>query len=647
MLLLPEIVDTICPISSLSNVVHILSAHRFVSAVGRGLVQAACSAVLFVSVSSAQVYDETIYVGPTTGSRETAAIGSKANPYQTIDEAVQYAVYVNKRNERHTQILVAPGTYRESINLITYTNFDTNQPLNESLITIEAEIPTERPIVSGSDVWTEWQISGSTFAHHWPFDWGLTDVRFGNNELADIVKRREMIFVNGDRLTPVDTVTALVAGSFYVDEEIDSVFVFPSNGIDLTTSLVEVAVRPTTWAQEFENNVTIRGLVFQHSNDEWLDGSASIKISSSHGLTIEDCDFRDNNWTGLYIGRSDNVTVRNSRMNDNGGRGLAVWNLRHGRFENSETSGNNWRGFLGNFAGWTVGNNIDSSHDIVFFRHTANNNFARGLWFDTDVKDALVFESTFYNNRNDGLFIEATQGPIAVMHSYVVENGRDGLFTGAVEQLTLEHNFFRDNFRSAIRVSGAIGGREITDFETDSVQIVETRNWTILNNRFVGSGPFMLGTTVDQTTWDDFTSTLTSDFNDWCHPAQGAIFQTVGGSLQTLSQWRLETGQDLNSTYCNPALANEPENTEGVELTIELFPNPLVQSGQIVVKTEHATDHVIQIYDALGRRLKREAWPSATTTTVSIDASSLSAGVYFVIVEAGLNVERREFIVAR
>jgi hypothetical protein len=334
-------------------------------------------------------------------------------------------------------------------------------------------------------------------------------------------------------------------------------------------------------------------------------------------------------------------------MNDNGGRGMAVWNLRHARFEDSETSGNNWRGFLGAFTGWTVGNNVDSSHDVTFFRHTSNNNFARGLWFDTDVQDIVIEASTFYNNKNDGLFIEAAQGPVSVRHSYIVENGRDGLFTGMAERLTLEHNNFRDNFRSAIRVSGSIGGREIKNFETDSVQIVQTRWWTITNNRFTGSGQFMFGTTLDQLTWDDFISTLVSDNNDWCHPAQGAIFQVVGGTLQTMSQWRIETGQDINSTYCNPALGSESEPSPANGFTVDVFPNPISESGRIVIQSESLTEHSVSIYDSIGRLVQSASTNSSTRTEYEIKSSAYASGVYFVIARSGNEVEQRQFTITR
>ncbi|NNE36119.1 MAG: T9SS type A sorting domain-containing protein [Rhodothermales bacterium] len=605
----------------------------------------ACSFLLATSASG-QIFDETIYVGPPTGGGSTT-IGAKSNPYPTIDAAVQYAVYNNKRSGLDTQILIAPGVYRESINLQTFTNFETNQPENESIISIEAEDINQRPIISGSDVWTDWTNSNNLFTHHWPYDWGLTDVRFGDNQLTDIVKRREMVFVNGERLTPVDTRNALVAGTFFVSEEVDSLYVFPKGGLDLNAALVEIGVRPTTWVQQFEDNVTIRGLVFQHAVDEWLDGSASFRINSSDGLTIEDCSFRNNNWTGLYIGRSDSVTVRRSQMNDNGGRGLAVWNLRHARFENSETNGNNWRGFLGNFTGWTVGNNIDSSHDVEFFRHTANNNFARGLWFDTDIQDALVEESTFYNNRNDGLFLEAAQGPIEIRNSYSVENGRDGLFTGAVEKLTLLNNNFRDNVRSAIRISGAAGGRQVTNFETDSTQVVTTRWWTMTGNRFSGQAPFLLGTTVDESAWSEFTATLTSDNNDWCHPAQGAIFQVAGGALQTLKSWQAATGEDLNSTYCNPALGNEEYDIGGQLFDVSIYPNPVTASARVAISADPATAYDVKIFDALGRIVSRREALAIGDSGFQLDASTFANGTYFVIVTDGKTTARRSFTVAK
>lgn len=591
------------------------------------------TAGLSPSSIAAQQYDATLFVDVNAGvGGSTQADGSAQAPFSSLTTAVQHAVYVNKRNGLSTEIVVAPGTYRESVNFSTYTNHTSNQPENDQPILIRAQYPETRPVISGADVFEDWQTSGLLYRTHWTSDWGVTDVQFGGAELSDIVGRREMVFVDGQRLTPVLTRAALVPGSFFADEAADSLFVYPVSAPGFEQAMIEVAVRDRVYQQDFEDNVTIRNLVFENAADPWIEGVAGVRITSSNNLTVEDCEFRSSNWTGLIVSQAENVVLRRLKINDNGGRGLAVWRLKHALVEDSETSGNNWRGFLDLFTGWTVGNNVDSSHDITFRRHTATDNFARGLWFDTDIVNGVLEESVLRDNKNDGLFIEATQGPVFVRGNLIENNGRDGIFSGNTENLHILGNVIRDNLRAAVRLSGRNEGREVEDFETGERYLVEALNWVMRDNRFSGSGPYLMGTTVDPDTWGDFLATLDSDGNDWCHPAFGAVFQVAGGALITLDQWRALTGQDAASTYCAPStVGNEGERNSDLEVSAP-YPNPTADIATFAITgIESSAAYTVSVFDLLGRKVRTAAVVTATTTgsaSVSLDVSMLAPGTY-------------------
>jgi len=61
--------------------------------------------------------------------------------------------------------------------------------------------------------------------------------------LADIVRRREMVFVNGTALDQALSYSELQAGRFYVDENAQTLYIQPTGNIPISGAAVEVAVR--------------------------------------------------------------------------------------------------------------------------------------------------------------------------------------------------------------------------------------------------------------------------------------------------------------------------------------------------------------------------------------------------------------------
>ncbi len=536
-----------------------------------------CAAVLSFSVAFAiasptaiaQSFDVTLHVNGNASNASDTNGGSSTAPLKTINAAMSRAIN-SKRNSTSTRILVYPATYRESINLRTYTNFPSNQPNNQTPIRVEAQNPGNKPVVSGADVWSSgWSQQGNVHSHNWSYNWGVTDAPWTNtiNDLTDIVLRREMVYLNNQRLDPVLNQSDLSPGKFYVDETANRLYVYPPQNVNFGSAIKEVAIREELWNQDYENNITIRGIVFEKSTDPWLDARSQVRIVGSNNVTIEDSEFRFSNWTGLYVGVGSGLTIRRSKINDNGGRGMAMWREKGVLIEDSEALRNNWRGYLQGsipnqtpFTGWTTGGtNIESTHDVTVRRFNLRDNFTRGLWLDTDVIDASFDEIDVSNNENDGMFLEAVQGPITISNSQFTDNLRHGLFTGMAERVSLIDNTFDRNGTSPMRISGNNNGRGISNFETNQYQTVLTRYWTMTGNEFLGSGPYLIGTTVNSTRWAEFVGNLTSNNNNWCDEAKTNVFQRDGGQMLNLAGWRSHTGEDSNSTYC----ADGPPTTGG------------------------------------------------------------------------------------
>src|SRR5437868_1596040 len=178
----------------------------------------------------------TVYVDAVNGSDNNP--GTKQLPFKTIAFAVGAAVSSNQ-SSLGTKVIVNPGTYREALTM-DYSYKDTMLP-----ITIQAAT-TGQAIISGADVSTGWNVySGRSgvYTNSWPNQWGLCALDSGSGTPPpeeDIVRRREMVIVNGTNMSQVMALGAMRIGTFYVDETKGTIYLWPPTGTNMSTATVEV-----------------------------------------------------------------------------------------------------------------------------------------------------------------------------------------------------------------------------------------------------------------------------------------------------------------------------------------------------------------------------------------------------------------------
>jgi hypothetical protein len=292
-----------------------------------------------VAVGMLLVLLDTGFVRATISGEETAKIlyvnnqypqasdqnpGAADLPLKTINTAAKIARQ-NQVNNIGTKIVIYPGTYRERIDLSTYGPVDKDVPI------IFESKEQGKVIVSGSDVWNGWTRQGNTdiYTHSWPYKWGLAPYPAGwegNVVLRPIVRRREMIFVNGKALEQVISLDELKVGRFYVSENDGIVYVWLSPGTDINNTDIEVATRSGLFYANGKRNIALRRLTFQHDNSP-LDGTAVYFVDSSN-ILVEDRRFVWNNWTGLGMSVSRSVSARRNMADHNGGGGMATYKIK-------------------------------------------------------------------------------------------------------------------------------------------------------------------------------------------------------------------------------------------------------------------------------------------------------------------------------
>ena len=528
--------------------------------------------------------------------------GTPARPMATIAGAIRAALSF----KGPVRIAVEPGTYREGALRITRRDWP---------LVIESTGP-DQVVVSGSDVWTRWEIRDQTIVTDWTEDWGEYDLDAGfpkrdREGLQAAGKRSEMVFVDGVLMTQVTEADMLRAGTFLVDLEHGELLVHLSERKSLDEVLIEIGVRPNLLIMLQAHDVTLRGLTFQHAVahpgrkasgfeayavaifGEHVSGNTNSKSDPQRmfceRITIEDCRFVFNNRTGLTIANTKHLTARRCQFDDNGITGVGANRHRHVVFEDCTFNRNNWRlDRLGHVYGWgPAGTKHLFADDIIFRGCTFNDNYATGFWMDMGNSNIVARDCEMKRNTGCGLYFEWSPGPMLVEDCDIVGNGLNtpvidvadgGVLFAEGENLTLRRCRVMDNvnYQIAARPRDRPGIGYWTDEETDG----HVRNLTVEDCLIVG-GRYEAANVPDFYTVKHRTSTLIGQHVHAVESFYPAFVDTYHGTGNTfhhqtstfgfsrggdygydrvnLAEWRAITGQDQGSrwTTIRPILTAE------------------------------------------------------------------------------------------
>lgn len=510
--------------------------------------------------ADAQADVKTIYVDQRDVQAADDNPGTASLPLLTLGRAVAVASEANA-SSTPVRIVVRPGIYRESIRIVP------GEQTTQAPITIEGT--ANDVVVSGADVWDGWtHRRNGIYSHSWSYDWGLgvmppdwpESIRT-YLEANPIIRRSEMVFVDGAPLRQVLSTSELedADGRFFVSEETDELFIHLASTTDLARSIVEVSTRPSLMIVGSRENVTIRNIEFEHAANT-AGGPGAVLIADSRRVEIIDCAFEWNNGSGLSLYRGDEVTVREIEANHNGVGGFTGFGIRKLRVYDSEASFNGWRAASGwdandhssvldmNFIDFGAGQKFFRLRDASFNDFRAVNNLTGGLWLDYDNADVSLEGLTLNGNLTHGLFLEASQGPISLAASQICHN-ETGILVGNASDVDVAQNVIAMNALAQIFFAGE-GERLVDVHDTGQSISLRTKDWEIHGNRIgVVDGSVAVGTHLDLGAWISFIQSLTSEENRYMSLATDEIFQLPGERTLTLSEWRAETGQDLESSF--------------------------------------------------------------------------------------------------
>jgi parallel beta-helix repeat protein len=408
--------------------------------------------------TSADTQVVTLHINPQAVNANDNNNGDESAPLKTIAGAFEKMIPL-RQSGAGVRFLLYPGTYRTPL-LGKWDSGVQNRvdrlPAGAAPLIFEATEPG-KTIISGSDVWTDWQNqSNGLFTREWPHDWGAPKPDWAGPDVTEMTARREMVFVNGERLTQTLDGAKLDDNSFYVDEAANQIRVKVASNVDLNAATVEVAVRKALFFAWDQSNITLRGLVFQHANDAFSEaavsftgyGSSNYPSTGCTNITLENNRIVQNNQAGIDVTARSNVTMRGNTVNDNGFLGIGGGYLSTVVMQGNETARNSWRAWAGNYKEWaTAGVKFLTVDSLTVRRHVAFDNQSDGFWLDTDVKNTIIEDSFFARNAANGLVLEHNGGPFVVRNNTICKNYKSGVSLWSSSGVQLQNNTIANNAR--------------------------------------------------------------------------------------------------------------------------------------------------------------------------------------------------------
>jgi hypothetical protein len=490
-----------------------------------------------------------IYVDASLGSDSNS--GAQATPFKTIQVGINKASALNQQGIG-VKVIINAGVYREAVTIGNYKS-------TGATLTVQAAV-AGTAIISGSNIVSGWTPQNST-TWQAPFTdtTGFCAVPSGwPATYAPIIRRTEMIFVNGTPLSQVMSYNDLKPGTFFFSDAYQMLHITPPAGTNMATAIVEAAVRPTTLTLVGRTNVVLRGLVFRHAANCLNTSGANIYQSSN--VLIDSVQAVWNNWGGIGVYTSNNFTVQNSVASYNGGAGILGDQDKNSLFSFNQTDYNNWRGAQGAFYDWAMGGTkLFQMRTATVQNHFSYNNQAEGLWFDTDNQNVTVNNATLVGNVMAALQIERDEGPITVQNSHFCSSGQ-GINVLTSPNLIIQNSTFYSNsgtnkYQAEIFIAGQAGGKIINDYITGQTYNLFTTGMVLSGNAFqnAASGQLVFGTYLGGADWTQFAATLNASNNTWYDPTTANSFKIVNGKIVNLAAWQSAVQTDYSSVWQLPA----------------------------------------------------------------------------------------------
>jgi len=369
--------------------------------------------------------------GSTTGT------GSKSSPFPTLTAAIAAApsgaTIVLREGEYHGSFVIPRG---KRLNIQSY--------------------PGEAVWLDGSREVTGWKnIEGRWRLDDWTvhFDASPTYSRgardgtqpgwqFVNPEYP-MAAHPDQVWINGEPQKQVGAVEKVKAGTFYVNEATDRLYV----GSDPKGK--EVRAADTVKALIIAGaGSTVRGIGIRNYSPSVPDmGAVAV---SANNVTIENVAIIDAATTGLATFAS-NTTLRNLTIDGAGMLGAQASTADGLTATGLLITGNNAEHF--NRAPVAGGVKIHKSRGVSVTNSSFSDNLGNGLWFDESVYKMTIASNDIVGSTGNGLVVELSATAI-IADNVITDSGKDGILVSDSGHIDIWNNTIARNDRSINIVQG-------------------------------------------------------------------------------------------------------------------------------------------------------------------------------------------------
>ncbi len=472
-------------------------------------------------------------------------------------------------------------------------------------------------ILKGSRVVTSWVLdSGSVYrSDGWTFYFGTWQTNPG--DARD--KARNQLFVNGVYIQEVATRASMVAGSFFIDQAAQKLYLWLSDNSSPVGKTVEAddTAGPLLTTNS-QNYINLQGLQFQDCANG-PQGSAAVRISgTSANCAASSLSVQYAAGAGFDIAGTSN-TVTSCVFNYNGQLGIHASAPVNCTFEGCESSYNNTLPGKQYDTGWEAGGNkFALCRNLVIDRHLAHDNVGPGIWFDVDNEGSTITNCVSYRNQQGIMYEISYTALIAnnICYSNSLQ-GADpngpfgiGIYVSSSAGCKVFNNTCWGNDTKGIRITGGVRG----DGSSVPGQNVYSYATQIYNNVCAynqvsskGSRDYCID--VDTTQNPSLNNTLVpyspniSDYNLFYRNDAYNFFAAshdLNGSAQdyhVLTDWQTALGLDMHSVWGDPQFTN----TAGADFHL-LATSPGLDIGKTLAEVLRDFDSVTRTqglaYDA-------------------------------------------------
>ena len=274
--------------------------------------------------------------------------------------------------------------------------------------------PSGGTILSGAMVLSNWTQSGGCWV-----DSGLPSQSVGQSisGSSPLASDRNDLFINNVLYTPVSSLSAVTAGTWYFDTATNSAYI----SANPTGQTVTLSVTP---GMTYNNGAT--GVVFKNlTTQQYATEAQCAPIQTGTDWSVINVTSTQNHGAGLYIGGPGTV-VQGGSYNDNGQIGIDGSSANGSKVLGAQIDGNNYAGYN---TGWDAGGiKVTATDGLMISGDTVDNNNGQGIWADIDSSNWTVSDNTVANNSGNGIMYEISHGATSINNNTVTDNSGSGIY---------------------------------------------------------------------------------------------------------------------------------------------------------------------------------------------------------------------------